>query len=126
MRAHPEGGLHIYFGGTSQRNRQLAIYHVDFRSAGGYILAPPSQVNGKPYRLIKTLDGQGTLDWAAVTHLLEPWRQPTRSESRPAMDSDIGRLARRLARQAEGNRNAGLFWAASRAPKLTQVPTSAN
>ena len=111
----PKGGLHIYFAGTSQRNGHLADHHVDFRSAGGYILAPPSQVHGKPYRLIKTLDRQGTLDWAAVTHLLQPWRQPNRAESRLAMDTDIGRLARWVARQHEGNRNAGLFWAASRA-----------
>ena len=68
----PKGGLHVYFAGTSQRNGHLADHHLDFRSAGGYILAPPSQVHGKPYRLIKTLDGQGTLDWAAVTHLLQP------------------------------------------------------
>ena len=31
------------------------------------------------------------------------------------MDSDLGRLARWVARQPEGNRNAGLFWAANRA-----------
>jgi hypothetical protein len=31
------------------------------------------------------------------------------------MHSDVGRLAGWVARQAEGNRNAGLFWAASRA-----------
>jgi hypothetical protein len=111
----PRGGLHIYFEGTSQHNGHLAGHHVDFRSAGGYILAPPSRVGGKPYRLIKALDGQGPLDWAAVTRLLQPWRQPDRSESRPAIDSDIDRLARWVARQVEGNRNAGLFWAASRA-----------
>ena len=63
----PRGGLHIYFLGTSQRNGHLADHHLDFRSAGGYILAPPSQVHGKPYRLIKTLDGQGTLDSARKT-----------------------------------------------------------
>lgn len=111
----PRGGLHVYFTGTSQRNGHLADWHVDFRSAGGYILAPPSSVDGKPYRLMRTFDGQGTLDWSAVIRLLEPWRQPDRSASRPAMDRGIGRLARWVARQAEGNRNAGLFWAASRA-----------
>lgn len=111
----PRGGLHIYFAGTSQHNGHLKDWHLDFRSAGGYILAPPSSVHGKPYRLIRTLDGQGILDWAAATRVLDPWRQPNRSESRPAIDSDIGRLARWVARQGEGNRNAGLFWAASRA-----------
>ena len=45
----PSGGLHIYFTGTAQRNGHLAAHHVDFRSAGGYVLAPPSQVDGHPY-----------------------------------------------------------------------------
>lgn len=111
----PGGGLHVYFAGSRQRNGHLAGQHVDFRSAGGYILAPPSRVDGRPYRLIKTLDGQGGLDWAAVTRLLQPQRQPRRSESRQVTDRDVSRLARWVARQAEGNRNAGLFWAASRA-----------
>ena len=42
------------------------------------------------------------------------------------MDTDIGRLARWVARQAEGNRNAGLFWAASRALEADRQPTSAS
>jgi len=111
----PSGGLHVYFAGSRQHNGHLTGQHVDFRSAGGYILAPPSRVNGRAYRLVKTLDGQGGLDWAVVTGLLQPPRQPDRPESRRVMDSDVGRLARWVARQPEGNRNAGLFWAASRA-----------
>lgn len=111
----PRGGLHIYFAGSRQRSGHLADKHVDFRSAGGYILAPPSQVDGRPYRLIKTLDGQGTLDWAAASRLLQPQRQPERPGSRHAIDRDVSHLARWVARQAEGNRNAGLYWAASRA-----------
>jgi hypothetical protein len=111
----PSGGLHVYFAGSRQHNGHLAGQHVDFRSAGGYILAPPSRVDGRRYRLIKTLNGQGALDWAAVTRLLQPQRQPHRPESRHDSDRDVSRLARWVARQAEGNRNAGLFWAASRA-----------
>ena len=111
----PSGGLHLYFAGSEQHNGHLAGQHVDFRSAGGYIIAPPSRVSGRPYRLLKTLDGQGGLDWAMVTGLLQPRRQPDRPESRQAMESDVGRLARWVERQAEGNRNAALFWAASRA-----------
>ena len=111
----PRGGLHIYFAGTSQHNGHLVGQHVDFRSAGGYILAPPSRVDGRPYRLIKTLDGQGSLDWAAVAGQLQPQRQQDRPEARHTMDHDVSRLARWVARQAKGNRNAGLFWAASRA-----------
>ena len=44
----PSGGLHIYFTGTAQHCGHLAGHHVDFRSAGGYVLAPPSQVDGHP------------------------------------------------------------------------------
>jgi hypothetical protein len=111
----PRGGLHIYFAGSSQRNGHLVGQHVDFRSAGGYILAPPSRVDGRPYRLVKTLDGQGGLDWSVVTGLLQPRRQLDRAGARRALDSDVDRLARWVARQGEGNRNAALFWAASRA-----------
>lgn len=111
----PRGGLHIYFAGSRQHNGHLPGQHVDFRSAGGYVLAAPSRVDGRPYRLIKTLDGQGGLDWAAVTRLLDPQRQQHRPEPHRDADGDVSRLARWVARQAQGNRNAGLFWAASRA-----------
>ena len=50
----PSGGLHAYFTGTGQRNGHLPGQHLDFRSAGGYVLVPPSQVDGKPYQLVKT------------------------------------------------------------------------
>ena len=63
----PAGGMHAYFTGTDQHNGRLPSHHLDFRSQGGYILAPPSQVDGNPYRLIKKLGGHGGLDWAAVT-----------------------------------------------------------
>ena len=46
----PSGGLHAYFTGSAQRNGHLPAHHLDFRSRGGYVLAPPSQVDGKPYQ----------------------------------------------------------------------------
>jgi hypothetical protein len=110
----PSGGLHAYFVGSEQGNGRLPHHHLDFRSKGGYVVAPPSQVIGRPYELVKQTDEQGRLDWAAVTRLLEPERRqrPQRSEQRP---TDAHRLAGWMARQHEGNRNDGLFWAASRA-----------
>jgi hypothetical protein len=111
----PSGGLHAYFRGSAQHNGHLPAHHLDFRSRGGYVLAPPSQVDGKPYRLIRTVQADGGLDWAAVTALLEPQRQITRPQPRPAPGRDLSHLARWVASQAEGNRNAGLFWAANRA-----------
>jgi hypothetical protein len=110
----PSGGLHAYFAGTEQGNGRLPGHHLDFRSRGGYIVAPPSQVGGRPYELLRHQHGQATLDWAAVTRLLDPQPQhrPDRSTERPA---DTSRLAGWVARLPEGNRNDGLFWAANRA-----------
>ena len=110
----PSGGLHAYFTGSAQRNGHLAAHHLDFRSRGGYVLAPPSRVGGKPYEVIQTAEADGTLDWAAVAALLEPHRQPGRPQPGPAPGRDLSHLARWVASQAEGNRNAGLFWAANR------------
>ena len=44
----PSGGLHAYFRGSAQRNGHLPAHHLDFRSRGGYVLAPPSQVGRQP------------------------------------------------------------------------------
>ena len=78
------------------------------------MVAPPSHVGGRHYDLIKRADGHGGLDWAAVTRLLElePQHQPWRCDEKTA---DAHRLAEWVARQHEGNRNDGLFWAANRA-----------
>jgi hypothetical protein len=111
----PSGGLHAYFTGSGQHSGRLPGRHLDFRSHGGYVLAPPSRIGGTPYRLIAAPGGHGSLDWAAVTSLLDPQRQPHRPGPRPAPSHDLAHLARWVASQPEGNRNAGLFWAANRA-----------
>ena len=111
----PSGGLHAYFTGSDQRNGHLPGYHLDFRSCGGYVLTPPSQVDGKPYHLINALHGRGGLDWEAVIRHLQPDREPQPRRHPQAGRQDISGLARWVASQAEGNRNAGLFWAANRA-----------
>jgi hypothetical protein len=111
----PAGGMHAYFTGSDQHNGRLPSHHLDFRSAGGYILAPPSNVDGQPYQLIKRLGGRGGLNWDAVTRLLEAQHLPHRPQTRPAPGLDLIHLTRWIARQPEGNRNAGLFWAANRA-----------
>ena len=111
----PGGGLHAYFRGSDQRNGHLPGQHLDFRSRGGYVLAPPSRVDGKPYQVIRTADTDGGLDWTTVTALLEPRRQIQQPQPGPAPGRDLSHLARWVASQGEGNRNAGLFWAANRA-----------
>lgn len=110
----PGGGLHAYFTGTRQHCGHLPAHHVDFRSAGGYVLVPPSRVGGKPYERVSTADGNGHLDWRAIIGLLEPARQQQSAPRQPT-GRGIGRLAAWVAAQPQGNRNAGLFWAACRA-----------
>jgi hypothetical protein len=107
--------MHVYFAGTHQRCGHLPDRHLDFLATGGYVLAPPSAVGGKPYRGLWEPGGCGALNWDTVTRLLQP-RQP-RQDRRPARASgpDLGHLAGWVAAQPEGNRNAGLFWAANRA-----------
>jgi hypothetical protein len=111
----PSGGLHAYFTGTGQRNGHLPGYHLDFRSRGGYVLTPPSRIDGQPYQLVQALHGRGTLDWDAVLGHLHPPRQSRRPRHPRADRQDLSGLARWVASQGEGNRNAGLFWAANRA-----------
>ncbi len=110
----PSGGLHGYFAGSDQASGRLPRHHLDFKAAGGYVLAPPSQVAGQPYTLIiRHPGGAGGLDWRAVTHLLEPL-QPRR-EPCAEHPSGVTQLAGWVAGLREGNRNAGLYWAARRA-----------
>ncbi len=119
----PAGGMHAYFTGTDQHNGRLPSHHLDFRSHGGYIVAPPSQVNGKPYSVITRPGGRGGLNWDAVTRFLEPQPQPQPHplQLRPTRGLDLTHLARWVASQPEGNRNAGLFWAANRALDADQA-----
>jgi bifunctional DNA primase/polymerase-like protein len=111
----PGGGLHAYFTGSHQRNGHLPAHHLDFRSAGGYVLTPPSRIDDRAYELIGQSGGRGGLDWAAVTRLLQPEPHLQRPRHLQAATRDLGGLARWVAGQPEGNRNAGLFWAANRA-----------
>src|SRR6185369_5071942 len=83
------GGAHLYFAGTEQRCSALRTVFVDFRSAGGYVLAPPSTVpaddwapNGTGrYELIWSRESDERLDWAACRALLMP--APKRAPIRP-------------------------------------------
>ncbi len=114
----PGGGMHAYFAGTDQRSGKITGQHLDFRARGGYVLAPPSAVAGRRYEVVQHQPSDAIVDFAAIRDLLEPQRdlhrqaQPGREGEGPR---DVMHLAAWVASQPEGNRNDGLFWAASRA-----------
>ena len=113
--ATPNGGLHLYFTGTEQTSGRLANHHIDFKAVGGYVLAPPSRVGGKQYRLLIANDAaDAVLDWADVIDVLEPQREQLVIGMSSAT-ADPSRLIAWVERLQEGNRNSGLFWAACRA-----------
>jgi Bifunctional DNA primase/polymerase, N-terminal len=118
--ATPGGGVHAYFTGSTQPSGRLPRHHLDFKARGGYVLAPPSRVNGRPYRLIASRPAAGPLDWLAVTGLVEPERQRSRQVEPRLLHGDPGHLAAWVERLPEGNRNSGLFWAACRAVEAGQ------
>ncbi len=85
------------------------------------MLAPPSHVDRKPYRVLAERGtGGSALDWAAVTGLLEPSRSRHITRGRSAGHAGPARLVAWVARLEEGNRNCGLFWAACRAIETAQ------
>ncbi len=106
----PSGGLHAYYAGSGQPSGRLVRDFLDFKAAGGYVLAPPSVVGGKPYRLLDKRQASGRIDWQAVRQLLEP----PRPVARPGRGAGDAALVAWVAALTEGNRNAGLYWAACR------------
>lgn len=131
----PSGGLHAYYPADPDRPQpswQAAQAHVDFRGAGGYIIAPPSVIarpNGLrvPYRLIVA---SGTpaepVDAAQLRSFLDP-RTPipisqTSRSLRQGADSRV--LAGWVAARGEGERNRGLFWAACRLAEAGAPPSA--
>jgi Bifunctional DNA primase/polymerase, N-terminal len=117
--ATPNGGLHAYFTGTSQPSGRLPRQHLDFRAAGGYVLVPPSQIGGRPYRLVRPRTPAAGLDWSAARRLLEPGRNSA-ARSPGGVVRDAGGLIAWVERLEPGNRNSGLYWAACRAIEAGQ------
>lgn len=114
--ATPSGGWHVYFRGSHQGNGRLPRHGVDFRSAGGYVVAPPSSMDVIAYVLHDARDADATVDFARIRRFLDPPRPPTSRTHRTTAGGVRG-LAAWVARQDVGNRNNGLYWAACQATK---------
>lgn len=110
--ATPSGGRHLYFEGTEQRSGSLPALHLDFKAVGGYVLVPPSIVNGRAYEVRVNGPVAGALDWPACKALLAP---PRPVPERRSGQTTLAILAGWLAGTEHGNHNHALFWAANRA-----------
>jgi hypothetical protein len=122
----PSGGFHAYYKGTEhQRNGHIPGVYVDFRSQGGYVVAPPSTIAGRDYEVARKQPSADTFDWGAARNLLapQPERQPYRAPERGDGPRDVSHLVAWVAEQPEGNRNHGLFWASCRAVEAGDTAT---
>ena len=130
----PSGGMHAYYTGTGQRSATIASRHLDFRAAGGYVVAPHSTVGGKPYVVVQRQPGTATVDFGAVRQLVDP--QPERPAWNPPQrvrdgGQNLDHLITQMAGQPEGNRNGFLHWAANRVldhgqdERLTELASAA-
>jgi hypothetical protein len=119
----PSGGLHLYYPTSPDQTRgswSRGRAHVDFRGTGGYIIAPPSTITtdhgDRRYETIARGHNPHPVDADAIRELLTP--QPERTlhpaGSVTLREQPIEQLAGWVAALPEGNRNAGLFWAACR------------
>lgn len=107
----PSGGWHLYFAGTGQGNGSLPRHGIDFRAAGGYVLAPPSAAGGRAYELVDARESTATVDFAAIRRLLDP--PPAIPGPRPRRRGrSWSGLVAWLGRQPPGGRNNALYWAA--------------
>lgn len=62
----PRGGKHFYFESPVKHGHAIFDEHIDVRSAEGYVLAPESIVDGKPYRVVSNCGRLAPFpDWAA-------------------------------------------------------------
>lgn len=132
----PSGGVHAYYPADFDRPQpswQAARAHVDFRGAGGYVIAPPSVIARPsglrvPYQLIVASDSAAApVDAARLRNFLDP-RPPipiTRASRGIRQGADARVLAGWVAARGEGERNRGLFWAACRLAEAGTPPSAA-
>jgi hypothetical protein len=106
----PSGGAHIYYPGTDQPGRALRRHGLDFKTRGGYVVAPPSTVGGRCYQLVEERPDGRPVDFAAIAALLDPPR-PMRPPARAvaASNGEIPAVVRQALQRRTDDRSRDLF-----------------
>ena len=119
----PSGGLHSTSPAPPAQRPPARPPHRLPRRRAATSSSRPRRSTERPTGTLKTLGGRGGLDWHAAARLLEPSREHRQRQAAPAEppEEQVTALARWVAAQPEGNRNAGLFWAANRALEADQA-----
>ena len=114
----PSRGMHAYFTGTGQRSASIEKAHLDFRSSGGYVVAPHSTVDGKPYVVVHKQASTATVDFGAVRQMVAPpppqkqaWNPPAHLQH--GGQQNLDHLVNHMAGLDDG-RKRYLYWAANR------------
>lgn len=121
----PSGGQHVYYPAGEHGNGSLRGHYIDHRGVGGYVLAPPSYIEGVG-RYVRTEkcapDAEvRPLDWEACKRLLAGpplWVNPFR------VGANVGALAEWVEGLQPGERNSGLYWAARRVIERGDDPSA--
>jgi hypothetical protein len=119
------GGLHVYFAGTGQECGRLPAGHLDFKAAGGYVLAPPSFVEADAtgpaglYKLIEERPTDARLDWQAIRRLLDPPPVAPPPRRRAVTGKSFDGVIRYLSGLQDGQQRwRQIYWGACRAAEL--------
>lgn len=80
----PRGGNHFYYEGEGPTTASKVGNHVDTRGEGGYVLVPPSVVNGQRYTLAKSLPYAPIDEW-----VLEAIKKPETAVAASVEEKDL-------------------------------------
>lgn len=119
----PSEGIHLYYRGTEQGNGSVRGYRIDFRSKGGYVVAPPSATPAGRYVVAKhaPVSEARTVSWDAIRAELSPQAPARRAERHGEASTSVDRLVEWTASRQAGDRNFPLFWAAKQAHLAGQL-----